>query len=119
MLVNLQPYAKSMNLEVRLGDERHPAGVALDNANMQEDMRASRRTLAGLSASGLFSLRREIFFELEFHFPSREDWTEFVGRPRAGGFEADHELLDSAHSRGDGRIVAIEEVVAGAYERGS
>ena len=109
-----------MDLEVRLGSEHQSAGLAFDNSSTREDMGASRRTLAGPAAAGLFSLRCELFYKLEFHFRSPEDWSAFLERPRAGGLEADQELLDKALSAlagGEGRIVAIEEVVATAYER--
>ncbi len=106
-----------MDLEVRLGSERRPAGIAFDNPPSREDMRLSHGKLTELTAAGLFSLRQEIFYSFEFHFLSREDWSTFLTRPRAGGLEADADLIETALSRTDGRIVAVEEIVAGAYER--
>ena len=106
-----------MDLEVCLGPERRSVGIAFDNSSSREEMRASRRTLAELCASGLFSPQREIFFAFEFHFRTAEDWSTFLERPRAGGVEADQGLLDmafSAPSHGGG-IVATEKVVASAY----
>ena len=122
MLINVQPDGRPMNLEVRLGSEPRPAGIVFDDSETLEDMGASRRTLAELAADGLFSFQCEISYRLEFHFESAEDWSAFLERPNAGGLEADQELLDmalSAFSRGEGRIVAIEENLAGAYERAS
>ena len=106
-----------MDLEVRLGSERRPAGIAFDNPPSREDMRLSHGKLTELTAAGLFSLRHETFYKFEFHFLSREDWSTFLTRPRAGGLEADADLIETALSRTDGRIVAVEEIAAGAYER--
>lgn len=105
-----------MDLEVRLGSERRPAGTAFDNPPSREDMRLSLRKLTELTAAGLFSLRHETFYNLEFHFLLREDWSAFLTRPRAGGLEADLDLIETALSLDDGRIIAVEEIVAGAYD---
>ncbi len=118
-MINLQPHGKSMDLEVRLGSERRPAGIAFDNPRSREDMRLSHRKLTELTAEGPFSLRYETFYKFRFHFLSREDWSTFLTRPRAGGLEADSDLIETALSRTDGRIIAAEEIVAGAYERAS
>ena len=104
-----------MDLEVRLGSERRPAGIVFDNPRSQEDMRLSQRKLTELAAAELFSLRYEAIYLLEFHFLSRDDWSTFLARPRAGGLEVDPDLIETALSRDDGRIVAAEEIVAGAY----
>ena len=108
----MQPRTEPMQLEVRFGLRREPAGIAHDSHDAQEDMRSARRTLAELVAAGLFTLRAETACTLEFHFQSVEDWTEFVERPRAGAVEADQRLLDralSALARGEGAIVASRD----------
>ena len=106
-----------MSLEVRLGSERRSAGVAFDNPPSLEDMRLSHAKLTELTATGLFSLRYETCYKFNFHFLSREDWSTFLARPRAGGLEADPDLIETALSRTDGRIIAVDEILAGAYER--
>ncbi len=102
---------------MRLGSERRSAGIAFDNPRSREDMRLSHRELTELTAAGLFSLRYETFYKFEFHFRSRQDWSTFLTRPRAGGLEADQNMIETALSRDDGRIIAVEEILAGAYER--
>ncbi len=115
----MQPHGKPLDVEVRLGAETRVAGIAFDNPTSLEDMRHSLRRLDGLVAEGLLALRRRLSFEFEFHFESPEDWSAFLERPRAGGLEVDGELLDkglSALSRGEGGIVAVEEISAGAWD---
>ena len=56
----MQPCARPMEVEVRFGAGRRTAGVAHDSDAKLEDMRASLRTVADLTAAGLFVLRGEI-----------------------------------------------------------
>ena len=117
MLVNLQPHGKPMDVEVRLGDRCHLAGVARDCPTKLEDMKASLATLARSVASGLFSLRNKAVWQFEMHYSSSPDWMEFVNKPTCGGIEADRDLLDAALSQPGGRIATIEETFAVVYER--
>ena len=101
-----------MELEVRLGAERRPAGVALDSVSALEDMTHSHRMLAEMEEAGLFSLQNEIVFLLEFHFLSAEDWSTFLARPKAGSLEADEDLLgrvlSSVPGENDARFVPAD-----------
>ena len=106
-----------MDLEVRLGSERCPAGIAQDSPAKREDMREALRTVAELVTAGLFSLRNKAVWRFELQFQSPTDWTEFVDKPTCGGVEAEQELLDTALSRPDGRIILTEENLAFVYER--
>ena len=106
-----------MDLEVRLGGERRPAGIAEDDPAKCENMRQALRTVAELARAGLFSLRNEAMWQFEVQFQSPADWTEFVDKPSCGGVEADQELLDAALLRPDGCIILTEEDMASVYER--
>jgi hypothetical protein len=120
MLVNMQPHGQLLDLEVCRGAVRRSAGTAFDDSECRKDMRASLRALAELTAAGLFKLQQEIRLDFEFHFPTAEDWTEWLARPRAGGLAANRELLDKtlpALASGEATIVATEKDVAGVYER--
>ena len=109
-----------MSLEVRLGSERRSGvGLVFDHAEAQEDIQSSRRMLAALASEGLFTRRGEAVYRLEFHYPSAEDWQEFLARPKAGGMTADPDLLASALADPDGCIVATEETIITSYGRGS
>ncbi len=113
----MQPLGKSMDLEVRLGSECRPGvGFVFDDAEAQEDVRSSHRTLTALVAEGLFTRRGEAVYLLEFHFHSADDWQEFLTRPKAGSVEADPDLLASALVHPDGRIVTTEETTITTYE---
>ncbi len=114
----MQPLGESMELEVWLGSERRPgAGVVFDDAEALEDMRLSLRTLSALVAEGLFVRRGETSYMLEYRFHSEADWQEFLARPKAGGVEADPDLLASALAHPDGCIVTTEETTITTYER--
>lgn len=118
MLVNLQPRGDSIGLDVRLGSEHRPkVGLVFDDAEAQEDMKSSHRTLTALAAEGLFTRCDEGIYLLEFHFSSPEDWHEFLVRPKAGGVEADSDLLSAALAHPDGRIVATESTTITTYKR--
>ncbi len=109
-----------MDLEVRIGDDRRPAGIALDDADALEDMKHSHRMLAEMEEAGLFSLQDEIVFSFHFHFLTAEDWKVFLERPKAGGLEADEDLLNRVFAPDgppDARIVGTEQCVARAYAR--
>jgi len=108
-----------MDLEVRLGGERRPAGIAEDDLAKRESMRQALRTVAELTRAGLFSLRNEAVWRFELQFQSPADWTEFVDKPSCGGVEADQELLDAALSRPDGCVILTEEDLALVYEAGA
>ena len=116
----MQPLGWSMDLEVRIGSERRPGvGVVFDHAEAREDNRSAYRTLTALPAEGLFTRRGEVVYRLEFHYRSADDWQKFLDRPRAGGVEADPQVLASALAHADGRIVATEETTLSIYDRSS
>ena len=118
MLVNIQPLGKPMDLGLIVGSGRRPeAGIVLDNARTQEDMKSSHRTLVGLAAEGLFNRRDESAYLLEYHLSSADDWQEFLARPKAGSVEADPELIASTLAHPDGRIVLTEETTITTWDR--
>ena len=106
-----------MEVEVRFGANRRTAGVAHDSDAKLEDMRASLRTVADLTAAGLFVLRGESTCAYEFHFPGIEEWQEFVEKPNPIAIEADPALLKEALARPDGLIVVTEENIGRLYKR--
>jgi len=117
LLINLQPFARPMKLEVLLGEERHVAGIAEDNEEKRHAMKASLRRVAGLAEEGLFALRHEVLWEFEMIHTAPDDWAEFVNKPTFGRIEADQELLDAAMSRPDGNIILTEEDLLFVYEK--
>ena len=117
LLVNMQPYARPMEVEVRFGADRRTAGVAHDSDAKLEDMRASWRTVADLTAAGLFALRGESTCAYEFHFPGSKEWQEFVEKPNPIAIEAKSALLKEALACPDGLIVVTEENLGRLYER--
>ena len=117
LLINLQPYARPINLGVRLGGERRDAGIALENTEKLEDMKASLRTVTEDVAAGLFSMRNELKWQFEMQYPTPADWREFLDRPSNGGIEADPELIEDALGRPDGYVYSVEDDLAQAYER--
>lgn len=112
----MQPVEELMPIEARIGSVRRPNGMAFDDDSARDDIRSARETLAEMTAAGLFTLRNEISYEMEFHLTSSEDWAAFLARPKAGPFEGDVDLIDRALASEDGRIVVREAGVAGAYE---
>jgi hypothetical protein len=112
----MQPLDGAMPIEVRVGSVCRPGGTAFDDASAQEDIRSARETLAKMTAAGLFSLRNEITYEMEFHLTSAEAWAAFLARPKAGPVERDQDLVDRALASEDGRVVVLETGAAGAYE---
>ena len=106
-----------MEGEVRFGADRRTAGVAHDSDAKLKDMRASLRTVADLTAAGLFALRGESTCAYEFHFPGSEEWQEFVEKPNPIAIEAEPALLEQALARPDGRIVVTEENIGRLYAR--
>jgi len=117
LLINLQPYAEPISIEVHVGGERRQAGIARDIAEKLVAMKASLRTLAELVESGLFSLLDEVKWQFEMQYHSLEDWQEFLDRPTCGGAEVDRKLLDAAFARQDGYIISTEDDLALMYER--
>ena len=117
MLINLQPFARPINLEVRLGDEREPAGTALDCAEKLVSMKGSLLALAASITDGLFALRDEMHWQFEMRYPTSAEWQDFIDRPSFGGVEADQELIDAALERPDGCVVSTEDDLAQSYER--
>ena len=89
MLINLQPYAEPIRLDVCLGDERRRAGIAWDSDEKLECMKAALRELAGSGASGLFVARQEFQWRCEMRIPTPEAWQEFLDRPSFCSVEAD------------------------------
>lgn len=117
MLVNLQPYGKPINLEVRLGDERRQVGIAWDSVEKLGNMNASLRELVKSVTAGLFALRHEAHWQFEMWLQTPADWQGFLDRPSFGSVEADQELLDSALAHPDGYVVTTEDDLAQSYER--
>ena len=116
-LINLQPYAERMDVEVRFGDERSLAGSAVDCPAKLADMQAALRSVSELTTAGLFSLRDQTKWHFETQIASPEEWAEFVTKPTCGGIEADSERLAAALARPDGCIVLTEPNLAAVYHR--
>jgi hypothetical protein len=116
VLINLQPYARPINLEVRLGGQRRQAGIALENPEKLEDMKQSLLEVAGSVAAGWFSPRDELKWQFEMRYPTPEDWQEFLDRPSNGGVEADQKLLETALERTDGYVCSVEDDLAQLYK---
>ncbi len=117
MLINLQPYARPINIEVRVGGERRQAGIARDTADRLVAMKASLHTVDELVENGLFSLRDEVKWQLEMQYHSAADWQEFLHRPTCGGADVDQKLLDATFAQQDGYVVSTEDDLAQSYER--
>ena len=112
LLINLQPYARPLNLQGRRGDDVRQAGSAMENDEKLRDMKASLRELEESGANGLFALRREEHWQFEMRYRTIADWQEFLERPRHGGVEADQELLDAALPPADGSVFSTEDDLA-------
>ena len=117
MLINLQPYARPINIEVRVGGESRQAGIAGDIAEKLVAMKASLRVVAKLVGSGLYSLREEAEWQFEMQYHSAADWQEFLDRPTCGGADVDQKLLDATFAQQDGYVVSTEDDLAQSYER--
>ena len=117
MLINLQPYARPIDIEVRAGGERRQAGNARDIDEKLVAMKASLGVIAELVRNGLFSLRNEAKWRFEMQYHSPADWQEFLDRPTCGGAEVEQELLDAAFAQQDGYVVSTEDDLAQSYER--
>jgi hypothetical protein len=117
LLINLQPYAKPMQVEVRFGDDRREVGTAQDNADKRRNMRESLRRIDEMVAAGLFSLRDKANWRFRMEYSSEEDWKEFTEKPTCGGIEADPQQLDEAFAHPDGWVITTEDDLASVYER--
>lgn len=119
LLVNIQPLGEPMRLGVRLGADARPhLGLVFEQAEAQEDMRSARRTLSGLVSAGWFAPRGATAYSLELLFPTRQDWEEFLARPKTGSVEtADARLLAAALAREDGCAVVTDETDVTVYDR--
>ena len=117
MLINLQPYAKPMQVEVRVGDARRAVGTAQDSAEKRVNMRESLLRVDEAVAAGLFSLRDEAKWRFQMEYSTEEDWKEFAEKPTCGGIEADPRQLDEAFVRSDGWVILTEDDLASVYER--
>jgi hypothetical protein len=106
-----------MDLEVRLGARRIPLGVARDLPDKLVNMKEALRTLAELTAAGLFSLRGNAAWEFQYQFHSPADWREFIEKPTCGGVEVDRGRLETALGRPDGYVLLTEKDLASVYER--
>ena len=115
MLINLQPFANPIRLEVCLGDERHPAGTALDCAKKLEGMRTTLGILAESNQHGLFVRREELNWSFEMRYTAAADWQEFVERPSFGSLEVDPDLLAAALERPDGCVISTEDDLAQSF----
>jgi hypothetical protein len=117
LLINLQPYARPINIEVRVGGESRQAGIARDIAEKLVAMKASLRVVAKLVGSGLYSLREEAEWQFEMQYHSAADWQEFLDRPTCGGADVDQKLFDATFAQQDGYVVSTEDDLAQSYER--
>ena len=117
LLINLQPYAEPMQVEVRIGGERRTVGTARDCDDKQADMRASLCRLAEVVEAGLFALRAESHWRFEMEFPTAEDWREFAEKPSCGGIDADARQLAAVLAQPDGAVIVSDDELAAVYER--
>ncbi|NIM01194.1 MAG: hypothetical protein GTN89_10195 [Acidobacteria bacterium] len=117
MLINLQPYAQPIRIEVHQAAAAHEAGVVFENEEKREDMRSSLREVKQAVADGLFALKREIHWQLEMRYRTRDEWDEFLERPSHGGIEADEEAIHAALARPRDSVLTIEDDSARLYER--
>lgn len=117
-LVNLQPIRQTIAVEVHSAAERRrSAGLIRDDAETYEDIRSSERALSGLAAQGFFLPRAHGVYLLEFHFPTPDDWRQFLARPRTGSAEVDELMLAAAWEDPTVRVVAVDETGIATYER--
>ena len=117
----MQPIGRPTPFHVRRAGGIEPVGLVYSTDAGQRDMRSSREALAESIRDGLFTPRAEISRVLEFHYHSEDDWNEFLKRPRTGAVEADPDVLAgalAALSREDAVIVALEETLFSACDRG-
>ena len=120
-LVSMQPIGRPTPFHVRRAGGIEPVGLVYSTDAGQRDMRSSREALAESIRDGLFTPRAELSRVLEFHYHSEDDWNEFLKRPRTGAVEADPDVLAgalAALSREDAVIVALEETLFSACDRG-
>jgi hypothetical protein len=117
LLINLQPYAKPMQVEVLLGDERRALGTAQDSVEKREEMRGALRRVAETVADGLFALRDQAKWRFEMEFTSEPDWREFIEKPTFGGVQADLRPIADALARPDGSVILTEDNLGEIYER--
>ncbi len=120
-LVSMQPIGRPTPFHVRRAGGIEPVGLVYSTDAGQRDMRSSREALAESIRDGLFTPRAELSRVLEFHYHSEDDWNEFLKRPRTGAVEADPDVLAgalAALSREDTVIVALEETLFSACDRG-
>ena len=119
-LVSLQPVGRPIRFHlVRRGRIELVGEVHVTDAG-QRDMRSSREALAASMRAGLFTARVELSTVLEFHYRTKDDWNEFLARPRTGAVEADPDVLAgalAALSREHAVIVAREETLFSACDR--
>lgn len=66
-----------------------PAGRHLFDPDMAVNMELSLRALEGEAEAGHFAQRGERDYEIEFHYPTADDWRSFLERPDPGICEAD------------------------------
>jgi hypothetical protein len=117
VLINLQPHAKPMRVDVCVDGETRPIGSARDTEEKQVDMRSSLRTLESLVAAGMFRQLAEGVWSFEMHYTDLGDWRAFVEKPTCGGVEVQQEQLEAALQREDGRVITAEEDLARVFER--
>jgi hypothetical protein len=117
LLINLQPYATPMQVEVLAGTALRTIGTAQDSSEKRASMRASLQRVAEAVGAGLFSLREETTWQFRMEYTSAEDWKEFAERPTCGGINADMRRLDEALARPDGRVLLTEDDLAAVYVR--
>ena len=117
LLINLQPFAKPMRVEMRIGAQRRVVGSAQDSADKRADMRAALRRVAEMVAAGRFSLCDEVSWRFQMEHWSEEDWNEFAEKPDCGGVEADPRQLDEALAHTEGCVILTEYNLASVYQR--
>ena len=119
-LIVFQPLDEPMALALRRMGKDRPLGAAHHCAEAGADIQAVHRQVVELVGAGAFRVVKETSAALEVHFRSRDDWTEFVERPKTGEISVDFDDLDLALGtveRGEALLVGTEETFFGAYEK--
>ena len=117
LLINLQPYAQPIRIEVYRDAAVQEAGVVFENAEKRKDMRSSLREVERAVERGLFALLRETRWQLEMRYRARDEWNEFLERPSHGGIEADETSIHEALEAPNESVLTTEDDYARLYGR--
>ena len=117
LLINLQPYAEPIRVDVRFGDRRKTVGTALDAVEKLIDMREAWRRVDEAVRAGIFEPRRNAPWRFEMEYANAEDWLVFADKPNCGGIHADARRLDEAFAHPDGGVITSEDNFAAVYDR--